>query len=152
MAVCHTGSDTTMHLSMVPHHQTGSTRFRTNIPVSELNLYFRHIHSKLQIINKTLPNIIESYFKKLFKGKVMNLKPKLKCNLPAQNVFRIQQATVQILLRTVLLFQLTSENLKQEISYYGKLLCLLHFLLSNTSKTTTQTRFVAQYFQFIVFN
>ena len=80
----------------------------------------------------------------------MNLNPKLKWHLPAQNVFRIQQAAVQILLRTVLLLsQLTSENLKQEISYSRELLCLLHFLQSNTSKTT-QIRFVAQYFQFLI--
>ena len=49
----------------------------------------------------------------MFRGNVVHLK----WHLTAQNVNRIQQAAVQILLRTFLLSQLTSENLKQETSY-----------------------------------
>ena len=50
----------------------------------------------------------------MFRGNVVHLK----WHLTAQNVNRIQQAAVQILLRTFLVSQLTTENLKEETSYY----------------------------------
>jgi len=78
----------------------------------------------------------------------MHLNPKLKWHLTAQNVNRIQQAAVQILLRTVLLSQMTSKNLKQEISYSRK---FVFFTFSSRIRPKPHlTRFFAQYFQFVI--
>ena len=110
MAVCHTGSDTTMH------HVTrqGAQGVIQNMLVTALNLYLRHIQNYKLSASHRLICITETCFNTVFRGNVVHLK----LHLTAQNVNRIQQAAVQILLRTVLLSQLTSENLKQETSYF----------------------------------
>ena len=107
------------------------------MPVTALNLYLRHTQNYKLSTSHRLICITETCFNKLFRGKVIHLK----WHLTAQNVNRIQQAAVQVLLHTVLLSHLTSENLKQEISYSRKFLCLLHFLQSNTSKTHNPVSF-----------